>query len=93
MIDEKLALPFATQIPGIEVLVERVDMSAADAIVAVCWRGRAAVPRGQAPVGSREGALPRVREKSGADEHRVRPGQPVPGSIPPIVESVGEVRP
>ena len=40
MIDENLALPFATQILGIEVSVERVDMSAADAIVAICRRGR-----------------------------------------------------
>jgi hypothetical protein len=40
MIDENLALPFATQVLGIEVSVERIDMSAADAIVAVCRRGR-----------------------------------------------------
>lgn len=40
MIDENLALPFATQILGVEVSVERVDLSAADAIVAICWRGR-----------------------------------------------------
>ncbi len=39
MIDENLALPFATQVLGIEVSVERIDMSAADAIVAICRRG------------------------------------------------------
>lgn len=41
MIDENLALPFATQILGMEVSVERIDMSAADVIVAICRRGRA----------------------------------------------------
>lgn len=40
MIDDNLALPFATQVLGIEVSVERIDMSAADAIVAICRRGR-----------------------------------------------------
>lgn len=40
MIDENLALPFATQILGVEVSVERVDLNAADAIVAICRRGR-----------------------------------------------------
>jgi len=40
MIGENLALPFATQILGVEVSVERVDLSAADAIVAICRRGR-----------------------------------------------------
>ncbi len=46
MIDDNLALPFATQILGIEVSVERIDMSAADAIVAICRRGqtRQAIP-------------------------------------------------
>ena len=53
---------------------------------------RASVPGGQAPVGAREGALPRNREESRADEHLVRAGQPVPCSIP-VVESIGEVRP
>jgi len=40
MIDENLVLPFATQILGVEVSVDRVDLSAADAIVAICRRGR-----------------------------------------------------
>ena len=40
MIDENLALPFATQILGVEVSVERVDLSAAHAIVAICRCGR-----------------------------------------------------
>ena len=46
MIDENLTLPFTTQILGVEVTVERVDITAADAIVAVCRRGktRQAIP-------------------------------------------------
>ena len=40
MIDENLEMPFATQILGIEVSVERIDMSAAEEIVAICRRGR-----------------------------------------------------
>lgn len=38
MIEENLELPFTTSILGIEVLVERVDVNAADEIVAVCRR-------------------------------------------------------
>ena len=41
MIDENLALPFATRVFGVEVLVERIDMNASEEIVAVCRRGRA----------------------------------------------------
>lgn len=36
MIDDNLALPFATQVLGIEVSVERIDMTAAEEIVAIC---------------------------------------------------------
>ena len=47
MIDENLSLLFTTQILGIEVSIERIDMSAADAIVAICRRGRASAGAGQ----------------------------------------------
>lgn len=40
MIEESLDLPFKTCVLGIEVLVERVDMTAAEEIVAVCRRGK-----------------------------------------------------
>ena len=40
MIDENLALPFATCILGVEVTVDRIDLTAADEIVAICRRGR-----------------------------------------------------
>jgi len=40
MIEENLELPFTTSILGIEVLVERVDVNAADEIVAVCRRNK-----------------------------------------------------
>ena len=40
MIQENLQLPFKTNVLGIEVLVERVDMTASEQIVAVCRNGR-----------------------------------------------------
>jgi Calcium binding len=40
MIEEKLALPFTTHVLGVEISVERIDMTPADEIVAICRRGR-----------------------------------------------------
>ena len=40
MIQENLQLPFKTYVLGIEVLVERVDMTASEQIVAVCRNRR-----------------------------------------------------
>lgn len=40
MIEQNLALPFTTHVLGIEVSVERVDITPADEIVAICRRGR-----------------------------------------------------
>ncbi|MDM0116732.1 hypothetical protein QTI66_31850 [Variovorax sp. J22R133] len=40
MIQENLQLPFKTYVLGIEVLVERVDMTASEQIVAMCRNGR-----------------------------------------------------
>jgi len=40
MIEENLAVPFATTMLGVEVTVERIDLNKADEIVAVCRRGR-----------------------------------------------------
>jgi len=40
MIEDNLAVPFATKMLGVEVTVERVDLNNADEIVAVCRRGR-----------------------------------------------------
>lgn len=40
MIEENLALPFTTHVLGVEISVERVDMTPADEIVAICRRGR-----------------------------------------------------
>jgi len=39
VIEEYLELPFQTQILGVDVTVERVDLTEADEIVAVCARG------------------------------------------------------
>jgi hypothetical protein len=41
MLEEHLAIPFATEILGTAVRVERVDLNDADEIVAICRRGRA----------------------------------------------------
>src|SRR5437762_8541408 len=40
MIEQELALPFETTVLGVTVMVKRVDLTGADAIVAVCYRGR-----------------------------------------------------
>jgi hypothetical protein len=39
MIAEKLRLPFATRVLGIEVIVEKIELNDAGEIVAVCARG------------------------------------------------------
>ena len=41
MMENELALPFATVILGVEVTVERIDLTEGDEIVAICTRGRA----------------------------------------------------
>jgi hypothetical protein len=40
MLEEHLALPFNTEVLGVLVTVERVDLTRADEIVAICRRGR-----------------------------------------------------
>ena len=40
MLEENLAVPFATKLLGVEVAVERVDLNKADEMVAICRRGR-----------------------------------------------------
>jgi hypothetical protein len=40
MLEENLAVPFTTDILGVSVHVDRVDLSDADEIVAVCRRGK-----------------------------------------------------
>jgi hypothetical protein len=40
MLEEHLAVPFATEILGTAVRVERVDLNDAEEIVAICRRGR-----------------------------------------------------
>lgn len=39
MIEDNLALPFETDVLGFRAIVERIDLTAADEIVAVCRRG------------------------------------------------------
>jgi hypothetical protein len=41
MIEEHLALPFETDVLGVPVTVERVDLTVTEEIVAICRRGRA----------------------------------------------------
>jgi hypothetical protein len=40
MLEEGLKLPFETTVLGVRVLVERIDLNAAQEIVAICRRGR-----------------------------------------------------
>ena len=40
MIEDNLAVPFSTAVLGVNVIVESVDLTEADEIVAVCSRGR-----------------------------------------------------
>jgi hypothetical protein len=41
MMEEYLALPFETVVLGVSVTVERIDLTRADEIVAICRRGKA----------------------------------------------------
>ena len=40
MLEDSLKLPFETMVLGVGVLVERIDLTAAEEIVAICRRGR-----------------------------------------------------
>jgi hypothetical protein len=40
MLEENLAMPFKTEVLGVEVVVERIDMTDDEQIVAVCSRGK-----------------------------------------------------
>ena len=40
MLEEKLDLPFEARVLGVAVIVERVDLTPAEEIVAICRRGR-----------------------------------------------------
>ena len=40
MLEEKLRVPFRTEILGVPITVERLDMTDDDQIVAICRRGR-----------------------------------------------------
>lgn len=40
MLEENLAVPFETEVLGVRVTVERIDLTDADEIVAICRRGR-----------------------------------------------------
>ena len=52
MMENDLALPFATLVLGVEVTVERIDLTEADEIVAICARGRTrqAISIGELPL-------------------------------------------
>jgi hypothetical protein len=41
MLEDNLALPFKTEVLGVEVTVEKLDLTNDDQIVAVCTRGKA----------------------------------------------------
>jgi hypothetical protein len=39
MLEEKLAVPFTTKLLGVEISVERIDLTEEEEIVAICRRG------------------------------------------------------
>ena len=40
MLEQHLDLPFSTQVLGVDVVVERIDLTRSEEIVAICKRGR-----------------------------------------------------
>ena len=44
LLEERLKLPFKTELLGVEVTVERIDMTDDEQIVAVCSRGKSRQP-------------------------------------------------
>jgi len=44
LLEDRLKLPFKTEVLGMEVIVERIDMTDDDRIVAVCSRGKLRQP-------------------------------------------------
>ena len=54
MLEEHLQLPFSTQVLGIDVIVEKLDLTDSDEIVAICKRGttRQKIPIDELPLPS-----------------------------------------
>jgi len=87
MIDEHLAVPFATKILGVLATVERVDLNRSAQIIAVCSRGRSRSPFSTfrcpgpfrpAPSGSRRTAIGGAKDERrtlGTTAMRSRPVQ------------------
>ena len=44
LLEERLKLPFKTEVPGVEVTVKRLDMTDDEQIVAICSRGKSQQP-------------------------------------------------
>jgi hypothetical protein len=40
MMEDQLSLPFETEVLGVPVTVERIDLTEADEVIAICRRGR-----------------------------------------------------
>jgi hypothetical protein len=40
MMEERLAVPFETEVLGVPVMIEQIDLTEADEVVAICRRGR-----------------------------------------------------
>jgi hypothetical protein len=51
MMENDLATPFTTHVLGVEVIVERIDMTHADDLVAVCPSLRRRAPSGSQRIG------------------------------------------
>jgi hypothetical protein len=76
MLEEHLRLPFETDVLGIPVSVERIDMTDDDQIVAICRRGRSrqSIPildirfRGPRGGGGMDRGLPRLGARGVGDQ-------------------------
>jgi hypothetical protein len=77
MLEEKLALPFATEMLETPVRVERVDLNDADEIVVICRRGRQrqAIPISVFP-------CHHLRPSDGRGSRRIAIGRAVSGNLP-----------
>lgn len=75
MLEEHLALPFETELLGVAVVVERIELTSSSEIVAVCRRGkhRQRVPLLDVPLPKPRAARRRVDRRLPPLDGRVRP--------------------
>lgn len=91
MLEDNLTVPFRTEMLGVEVTVERIDMTDDERIVAVCSRGKSRQrvsildlplpnPHLKVPSGSLPFADGHAGDRHGTQADRNRPGQAARGN-------------